>query len=88
MESSLNQDPVEGKASMSLPPPEKAATMNEAGIHSLLRVKQVIATLKAIDQRQLSERERYALEDSLAQAYARAWYFIRQLTGKEQPHGF
>jgi hypothetical protein len=61
--------------------------MNEAVIQSLLRVKHVIATLKAIDQRDLSARERYALQDSLAQAYARAWYFINLLTGKEQAHG-
>jgi hypothetical protein len=58
--------------------------MNEDVIHSLLRVKQVIATLKAIDQRDLSARERYALQESVAQAYGRASYFINVLTGKEQ----
>ena len=61
--------------------------MNETVIQSLLRVKHVIATLKAIDQRHLSERERFALQESLAQAYARASYFITLLTGKVQLHG-
>lgn len=59
--------------------------MYSRDIQSLLRVKQVIDHLKAIDTAILTEAELEAVRDSLQQAYDRAAYALQ--AGREYNDG-
>jgi hypothetical protein len=52
--------------------------MYSRDIQSLLRVKQVIDHLKAIDTTTLTETERSAVQDCLQQAYERAAFLLHK----------
>src|SRR6266702_4393995 len=57
---------------------------NPATIHALLRVKQTIDQMKAIDQSTLTEQDRHALQECLAHSYDQAAAFLAY-SGQSRP---